>query len=340
MLSRQTPPGHDPLEEQVEHARTGPRQRGLAVTAAIAAGTLSLLLAAGLTAYGLHDPSAAAPGQLGRSTVVLDAAVLVLREGLEAILVLAAITASFKGASAALRRPVAAGAGLALLATVATWFAAVAVLDAVDAPELDVQAATGLVAVVVLLAVMNWFLHRVYWTGWIAHHNARKRRLLEASGTIALIGLALLGFSAVYREGFEVVLFLQNLRLNAGSSTVLEGVGLGLLLTGAVGAMTFALNVRLPYRRMLIATGALIALVLVVMVGESAQELQAAGWLSATELGIAFPAWLGTWFALFPTVETLAAQVLAIVVVAGSYLLAERLRLGSRRARSERRAHP
>ncbi|HEY1368080.1 MAG TPA: FTR1 family protein [Gaiellaceae bacterium] len=302
-------------------------RRRIGTAAALVAGAASLAAAAAVTAHGLSDPSAAAPGTLGRTTVVFDSAVLVLREGLEAILVLAAITASFRGANAALRKPVAAGAGLALLATVATWFVAVCVLSAVNAPELDVQAATGLLAVVVLLVVMNWFLHRVYWTGWISHHTARRRRLLSTNGGRALVGFVLLGLTAVYREGFEVVLFLQNLRLQAGTALVLEGVGLGLLFTLAVGALTFVLNVHLPYRRMLIATGVLLAFVLLVMVGESAQELQLAGWIGTTSIGVGFPAWVGTWLALFPTVETLVAQGLALVVVVGSYFVAERLRV-------------
>jgi len=142
---------------QSEAGRASARGR-LAVAGALAAGAVSLALAAALTARGLGDPTAATPGSLSHTTVVFDAAVLVLREGLEAILVLAAITASFKGANATLRRPVAGGAGLALLATVAAWFAAVSILDTVDAPELDVQASTGLVAVLGTLAGALWFV--------------------------------------------------------------------------------------------------------------------------------------------------------------------------------------
>src|SRR6185437_6553552 len=140
------------------------------------------------------------------------------------------------------------------------------------------------------------------------------------------LGLALLGFTAVYREGFEVVLFLQNLRIKAGSTTVLEGVALGLALTVAVGAVTFAAQRRLPYKRMLVATGVLLGVVLLVMVGESVQEMQLAGWLPVHSLGIAFPGWVGLWFALFPTVEGVVSQMLAGALVIGSYFLAERAR--------------
>lgn len=291
---------------------------------AVTGGGLLLYLA--LTARGgVPDPTATS--HLSRGAVILDSGLLVLREGLEAILVLAAVTASFMGADRAKRRPVMIGAGLSCLACVATWFAAVWVLGALGGPALDVQAATGLLAVAVLLVVMNWFFHRVYWTGWIAHHHKRRRTLLASSGGAVTAGLLALGFTAVYREGFEVVLFLQTLRLKYGSSVVLEGVALGLAFTAAVGVLTFIAHHRLPYKRMLVLTGAMIALVLVVMVGESAQELQLAGWLPTTQLGITLPGWVGTWLALFPTVETVAAQALAATAVIASYLIAEHVRV-------------
>jgi high-affinity iron transporter len=244
--------------------------------------------------------------------------------------VLAAVTASFVGAHGAYRRPVASGAGVGFLASVATWFVAIAVIESVNAPALDVQAVTGLIAIAVLLVIMNWFFHKVYWTGWISHHTTRKRRLLELPGDARrrlLLGLALLGFTAVYREGFEVVLFLQTLRLQAGDGVVLEGVALGLALTIIAGVLTFAAHQRLPYKRMLVLTGVLLGVVLVVMVGESAFELQQAGWLPKTVIPLPLPEWMGIWFAVYPYVETLAAQALAAAFVIGSYELAEYLRV-------------
>jgi len=284
---------------------------------------------------GVPDPTA--PGvHLSHAAVVLDSGLLVFREGLEAVLVLAAFTASFSGATRRLRRPVLGGAGGALLASLATWFAAIGLIGALGGPGLDVQAATGLLAVAVLLVVMNWFFHRIYWTGWIAAHNRKRRRLLE-DGTVgrrALLGLALLGFTAVYREGFEVVLFLQNLRIEAGSTTVAEGVALGLAFTTVVGIAMFAFQHRLPYRRMLVATGVLLGVVLLVMVGESVQELQLAGWLPTHALGVAFPGWIGLWFAVFPTVEGIVGQVLAAGLVIGSYFLAQHVRVRRPAARA------
>ncbi len=300
--------------------------------AVVAAGVACLGVAAAVAwsifaRAGNPDPLAAGTGHYAG---VLDIGVLVFREGLECILVLAAITATMTGPRASHRRPVAAGAGVAFGATLITWFAAIGIVDQLteNMPALQVQAATGLLAIVVLLVVMNWFFHKVYWTGWIRMHNVRKKRLMEEAedggATPKLVlGLILLGFTSLYREGFEVVLFLQSYRLRLGGGPVLDGVLVGLALTSVVAVLTFVANRRLPYKKMLVFTGVMLGAVLTVMVGEQAQEMQLAGWLSTTPIHAlrGMPDWMGLWFAVFPTVETLAAQALAIVLVLGSFIV-------------------
>ena len=274
---------------------------------------------------------------LGHLAVVLDSGVLVLREGLETILVLAVLTASMRGANRTYRKPLSAGAALGFGVAVITWFAAITITSAVGPSSLDLQAATGLLAIAVLLVVMNWFFHRVYWTGWISHHNKKRQQLVGDAGSVSaqrtMLGLALLGFTSVYREGFELVLFLQNLRLRYGSGVVLEGVAIGLVFVAVIGYATFGLQRRLPYKRMLVATGILLGAVLLVMVGESVQELQQAGWIDTTSLHIALPGWMGLWFSIFPNVQTIAAQAIAAVLVIGSYFLAEEIRVRRPRRR-------
>jgi high-affinity iron transporter len=121
---------------------------------------------------------------------------------------------------------------------------------------------------------------------------------------------------------------------------VLEGVGLGFGLTVAVGIVTFALQHRLPYKKMLVVTGVLLGFVLLVMVGESAQELQLAGWIPSHSIGVSFPGWVGLWFAVFPTVESLLAQAVAAALVVGSYFLAEELRVRRPRREAAARLEP
>ncbi len=315
------------------------KRLGWCALAVAAAGLLvwQLLSAGG----GTPDPTNPAE-HLSHAAVVVDSGILVLREGLECILVLAVLTASMRGGNSAYRRPLALGGAGALGAAVGTWFVAIAITDAVGHGSLDLQAATGLLAIAVLLVVMNWFFHKVYWTGWISSHNKRRRELMGAAGSVSaqrtMLGLALLGFTSVYREGFEVVLFLQNLRLRYGAGTVLEGVALGLAFVAVIGWVTFGLQRRLPYKRMLVATGVLLGVVLLVMVGESVQELQQAGWIGTTPVGIAVPGWMSLWFSIFGNVQTIVAQVAAAVLVIGSYFLAEELKVRRPRRHGEQSA--
>jgi high-affinity iron transporter len=300
---------------------------------------IALIIWQGVTSHGTPDPM-----QPDTSSAVasMDIGILVFREGLECILVLAAITASMTGSDQAHRRPVAIGAAMAFAATLITWFIAIKIVGQLteSVPALDLQAATGLVAVIVLLVIMNWFFHKMYWGGWIRAHNRRRKALFassngESSRQPLFWGLILLGFTSLYREGFEVVLFLQSYNLRLGGSVVLKGALLGLLLSGMVAVLTFVLQQHLPYRKMLITTGILLGVVLEVMVGEQAQEMQLAHWISTTDiswLANVIPAWMGMWFAVFPTYETIVAQLLAAILVVGSYYAASHVR---RRVRAD-----
>jgi high-affinity iron transporter len=295
----------------------------------IFAAAIVVTLVGGLiyASQGSPAPTEAATTQ-SHGVVVANSAIIVFREGLEAVLIFAAVTASMLGGQKRLRRPVAAGAGVAFAATVATWFLAQAILGQFSQYGDRLMAVTGLIAVAVLLVIMNWFFHKVYWTKWIGKRNAQRKRVL-AGGFIGgqVVGLVALGFTSVYREGFEVVLFLQNLQLQAGTGTVLEGVAIGLAGTVAVGIATFFLQQKLPYKRMLVVTGVLLGVVLVVMIGGSARTLQDVGWLPTTPIGVQFPDWWARWFEVVPTWETVGAQAFAAVLVLGSYFAARYLKV-------------
>ena len=165
--------------EELLERRRAPPPRGLVAwspPSAIAALTWKAITAPD----GVADPTA--PGaHLAHGAVVTNSALLVFREGLEAVLVLAAFTASFVGANRRLRRPVAAGA-----ATGAPRVGRHLVrCDRGDRRARRQRARRpgarpGLLAVAVLLVVMNWFFHKIYWTGWIAAHNRTPRRRCSA----------------------------------------------------------------------------------------------------------------------------------------------------------------
>ena len=291
---------------------------GLAVLA-----ILAVLVWQGVVSQGNPDPLA---DGISPAAAVMNTGIVVFREGLEAVLVLAALTASMVRRRQDFWKPIAVGAALSFAASIATWFIVVALIDSINAPVLHLQAATGILAIVVLAVIMNWFFHKVYRTGWISLHEKRKRAIMErpCNERSVFWGLLIVGLTAVYREGFEVVLFLQNVRLQAGNKPVLWGAIIGVALTGVVGFLTLVAQRKLPIKQLLVATGIMIGGVLLVMVGASGQAMQLAGWLPTTPIDLPIPAWVSAWFGVYPNIEGLSAQAIAAAVVIGSYLAARR----------------
>lgn len=274
----------------------------------------------------LADAQAALSGEASPTAMALNAAILVFREGLEAVVILAALTASMIGARRVYRKPMALGVFLAFIASGLTWWLMQTVLSAFRGYGERLEAVVSLLAIGVLLLITNWFFHRVYWTDWMAELHSRKKSLMGSAMAGQMLGFLTLGFTSVYREGFETVLFLQALVLDAGLWAILQGTALGLAAVFAAGWLTFKLQSRLPYKRMLVWTGILIGVVLLVMVGNTVHVMQVVGWLPVHPIrSLVLPYWTGMWFGTYATWEGLLLQGTAAAFVIGSYLAAEAL---------------
>jgi high-affinity iron transporter len=257
-------------------------------------------------------------------SIAVNAGLIMFREGLEAVIILASLMSSMRREDEhQYRKPMWLGTAAAVIATAITWLLAHDALKSLVRYGEKLEAIVSLFAIGVLLVIMNWFFHKLYWTEWIASFHARKRRIV--SGETGLwLGLITLGFTSVYREGFETVLFLQALVLESGVAVVMSGVAAALLAVVLVGFITFRLQVKLPYKKMLVFTGMLIGAVLLQMVGNTTHVLQIIGWLPIHAIaGLPLPYWIGTWFGVYATWEGVGLQVLAGAFVIGSYYLAE-----------------
>ncbi|MFC1464208.1 MAG: FTR1 family protein [Candidatus Brachytrichaceae bacterium NZ_4S206] len=276
----------------------------------------------------LKQAQEALRGNNSPAAIALNSGIIVLREGLEAVLILAALMASFRtAANRHLRRPMWFGTALAVGASVATWLILRSTLALFASFGEKLEAVVSLIAIGVLLLITNWFFHDVYWTGWMANFHKQKQHIVKGS-TQQFAGLLLLGFASVYREGFETALFLQALTLEGGPAVVLTGAGVGLLCVALIGLAIFALQVRLPVMKMLIITGVMIGFVLLVMVGNTVHIMQVVGWLPLTPIRwLPLPYWFGIWFGTYATVEGLALQAAAAVFVIGSFFLARHLQM-------------
>lgn len=262
-------------------------------------------------------------GRPAKGVVIFNAATIVFREGLEGVLILASLVAAMIGGNRKYKKPLLAGAGLAFAATALLFWAAQTVLQSLSRYGEKLEAVVSLIAIAVLLVIMNWFFHKVYWTRWISKHHTKRRAVIGGVAGQSL-GLVTLGFTSVFREGAETVLFLQALTLDSGTAVVIEGTALGLLGTFIVGALVIALQKKLPHKRMLMVTGLMIAFVLVVMVGTTTHVMQAVGWMPITPLhGLVVPYWMSVWFGIYPTWQSVLLQVVALIAVIGSYIAAE-----------------
>ena len=274
----------------------------------------------------LSNAQAALNAGTAPAAIVFNAATIVFREGLEAVLILASLLASMIGVNRRYKRPLAFGALAAFVATVILFILARTALLSFGRYSEQIEAVVSLLAIGVLLLVMNWFFHKVYWTRWIAKHHEHRRKLLLGGAAGQALGFILLGFTSVFREGAETVLFLQALVLDAGTLVVVQGVLLGLAATAVVGALTLVLQTKLPHKKMLIVTGVMIAVVLVTMVGSTVHTLQLIGWLPIAPIPgtESLPYWTGVWLGIHGTWQGIVAQLAAIAFVFGSYFLAER----------------
>ncbi|MCC7448723.1 MAG: FTR1 family protein [Anaerolineae bacterium] len=258
--------------------------------------------------------------------VVINTAVIVFREGLEALLILASLLAGLQMArDHRSHRLVLFGAVLACIGAVLTWQMARGALRLFAGPGVNLQLILSLASVGLLLLTINWFFHRTYWTNWLARFHRYKARLVRSSVSGQAVGLLLLGFFSIYREGFETVLFLQPVALKSGGAAMAVGLAAGLILIGAAGFVILGLRARLPYKKLLVVTGILIGIVLIIMVGNTVYAMQVARWMPISPIaGLYLPSWSGHWFGLYPTWQGIGLQVAAGLFVVGSYVVVER----------------
>jgi high-affinity iron transporter len=248
------------------------------------------------------------------SYTFFNAALIIIREGVEAALIVAAIIAVLKGMGATQAIGyVHFGWILALLSGIVTWVLAQTVITFSGAQRELVEGFTSLLAAVVLFSVSYWLISKAEAKRWHAYIQARVQEALSRRRLFALIGVS---FLAVYREAFETVLFYQALWLQSQNTQayVIWGFLCGTGLVAALVYGIFKLQVKIPLRLFFGVSSALLYLLAFVFAGEGIKDLQAVGWIRETPL-----AWAPQIIILgiYPTLETLLAQsilLLALVV--------------------------
>lgn len=236
---------------------------------------------------------------------------IIVREGVEAILVIAAIIAYLlKSGNKDKLIWVYWGIITALIASILLVFLLKAVTALSGANQEIIEGVTMLVAVVVLFYVSNWMVGKAHGTEWARYVQGKVQASISSGG---LFSLAFGAFLAVFREGAETILFYQALFIGTGSYTsmIWAGLGGGFLVLIVVYYVFVVLSRKIPLKPFFIATSVLLYILAISFAGTAVKEFQEAGAISVTAVsGFRSVSLLG----IYPTIETLLPQIVLLLL--------------------------
>lgn len=257
-----------------------------------------------VTAHAAADPAA----------TFLGAFTILVREGLEALLVVVALLAFLRKAD----RPdavryVHAGWVLALVAGGLTWAVARYAIAISGAGRELTEGLSSLFAAAVLLSVGLWMHQKSVGGRWQAYLKEKMAAALNQRSAWFLFGLA---FLSVYREVFETILFYAALWSEGQEVGLLGGIAAGAVVLGVIAAVLLRTSRRLPIGQFFSASSALIAVLALVLTGKGVAALQEAGWVAVTVAPVPHVELLG----IYPTWQTLLAQLAVLAVLVAGFL--------------------
>jgi len=256
--------------------------------------------------------------ELSPFNLFLQSLVILVREGLEAILVIGAVMAFLiKTGNVQRKRDIHVGIGAAVLASLLTAVALETIFQISPARREALEGLTMMVATAMLFYVSYWLLSKMEVAKWNRFVRGRVQDAVTSGSALALASVA---FLAVYREGFETVLFYKALFLTGGSSPI--PIVLGILVASVILVAVYVginkYGVRIPLKPFFAFTSAFLYYMAFVFAGKGIAELQEGGLVGTTIVPWAprVPA-LG----IYPTVESLALQGVLLLLLAGGLVL-------------------
>ncbi len=255
---------------------------------------------------------------------VFDSAAIILREGLEALLVLVALIAFLeRSGNRDKRRWIWTGAGVGVIASIGAAVVLQAVFSRAAAGEnrAIIEGATGLIAAALLFYVAYWMHSKSDINAWQKYLN---RQTSQALARGSMFGLAMLAFLAVFREGAETTVFYLGMVSSITLSDLVLGFVGGLVVLGVLAVLILRFGMKIPMRPFFLTAGLLVYYLGFKFVGTGIHELQIAGVLPASSVDFlkAIP-----FIGLYPTWEVVATQallLLAAVLVVGFFRLQQR----------------
>lgn len=249
------------------------------------------------------------------ATAFLGSFTILVREGLEALLIVIGMIAFLRKAE---RRDVLpyvhAGWVGALLAGAATWMVATYLVDISGANREVTEGVSALFAAVVLLSVGIWMHQKSLAGRWQQYLHAKVSAALTRRSAVFLFVLA---FVAVYREVFETILFFIAMWSADNSTAIIGGLVAGSLVLTAIAYWMLRVSRRLPIGQFFSISSLLIAVLAVILVGKGIAALQEAGWVPQALIAVPRIEWLG----VYPSWQSLLAQLVVAVAAAFGFFI-------------------
>ncbi|MDO5723723.1 MAG: FTR1 family protein [Flaviflexus sp.] len=253
--------------------------------------------------------------------VFIPAFLVILREGIEAMLVVAAVIAYLVKSGHKDKTKVVWFGALAALAVSVLLAIAISTLTGMAGQSQEIiEGVTALIAVAMLVYVSNWMIGKSDAAAWDKFIKDKTDTSLSKG---SLASLAFVAFLAVVREGAETILFYQPILASAEGKTHLVwlGMGAGVAALLVVYLAIRFLSIKIPLRPFFIATSLLLALMALTFTGSGIRELQEGDAIGITPLeGLPTIDLLG----IYPQVESLAAQAIVLAVIIGLFIFGYR----------------
>ena len=274
---------------------------------------------------GLERAERLVADKMSATKLFVESFVLMLREGFEAILIVGALMTFLARAGATeRRRDVAKGAWAAVGASIVTAIAIEMLFTITPGQREALEGGTMLLAAAVLFYVSYWLLSKIEVAKWNAFVKARLEGAISTGSSLTLASVA---FLAVYREGFETILFYKALLTSAGgggTAAVAGGMALGAVALVAVYLAIKQFGLRIPLRPFFAVTSAMLYYMAFVFAGKGVAAFQEGGMVRTTVLEWAprIPV-----FGIYPTAESLALQGLLVALLLFAIIWVQRRRL-------------
>ena len=258
--------------------------------------------------------AALSPDAADSTSTFVGAFTILLREGLEALLIVIGMLAFLRKAERPeMTRPVHYGWAAALAAGVATWWAATHIVTISGAERELTEGVAALFAAAVLLFVGVWMHGKSHADEWQRYIREKVGHALTRGSAWFLFGLA---FIAVYREVFETILFYTALSAQGESGALAGGAAAAALCLALIAFAMLRFSRTLPIGKFFAYSSALIAVLAVALAGKGVAALQEAGLVGVTPLGFVPSIPL---LGISPTLEAVAAQLVTLVILIAGF---------------------